>query len=150
MDHRQIMWSLCTQVKPFLFTQMPAKETDQFRKFRMNDWEIWTGKSAQANDVLTWEIGSPDDFWFHVDSFPGAHVRVFARDQEIPDHVKYRAAELALFYSKAPRGQFNTVTMTLAGDLTRDPTGVPGLVYLGHLRTTLEAAPFDPEIMTYV
>ncbi|MCB1042954.1 MAG: DUF814 domain-containing protein [Acidobacteria bacterium] len=68
-----------------------------------DDWEIWVGKTATANDRLSLKIGHPNDFWFHVAGMPGSHVvaRHPSRPVQCTREVKRLAAGYAAFFSKA-------------------------------------------------
>ena len=56
-------------------------------------YRVMVGRSAQANDDLTFGVGSPKDLWFHVAGHPGSHVvvRVPKGNDEVPFEVVERA-----------------------------------------------------------
>ena len=66
------------------------------------DWTLLVGGSAGDNDYLSTELAEPDDWWFHVDGVPGAHVLLRARpDQEPSRETLEQAAAVAAYHSKA-------------------------------------------------
>ncbi len=85
---------------------MPRKErTDanpDVKRFEAGGFEIAVGQSARANDRLTFRDAAPLDLWLHVAGMPGSHVVVAnPGGGEVPREVVKRAAELAVFHSKA-------------------------------------------------
>jgi predicted ribosome quality control (RQC) complex YloA/Tae2 family protein len=66
------------------------------------DWTLLVGTSDVANDKLSLEIASPDDWWFHADGVSGAHAVLCARAGEEPTRtILRRAAAIAAYHSKA-------------------------------------------------
>ena len=41
---------------------------------------IIVGSNATENDKVTFELGEPDDWWFHAQGSPGAHVLLKGQD----------------------------------------------------------------------
>ncbi len=46
----------------------------QFLSYKFDDFEIYIGKTAEQNNHLTNVFALPNDYWFHVQHGPGAHV----------------------------------------------------------------------------
>ncbi len=67
---------------------------------------ILVGKSAAKNDILTFEVANPEDFWFHAHRYPGSHVIVRNPEklEKLPKDVLVEAASFAAKYSRAGRG----------------------------------------------
>jgi predicted ribosome quality control (RQC) complex YloA/Tae2 family protein len=66
------------------------------------DWTLLVGGSAADNDYLSTELAEPDDWWFHVDGVPGAHVLLRARPEHEPARETLeQAAAVAAYHSKA-------------------------------------------------
>lgn len=66
------------------------------------DWTLLVGGSAADNDYLSIELAQPDDWWFHVDGVPGAHVLLRARENREPARETLeQAAAVAAYHSKA-------------------------------------------------
>jgi len=72
------------------------------KRVEFDGYTIYIGRTAEMNDILTFEISSPDDIWMHVSGVPGSHVVIKVKDKEIPPiDVIEHAAELAKQNSKA-------------------------------------------------
>jgi predicted ribosome quality control (RQC) complex YloA/Tae2 family protein len=88
---------------------------------------VLVGRGDAENDVLTFEVAEPEDFWLHVaGGVPGSHVVV--RNPEklaaLPAPVAEAAATLAFRHSKA-RGQGRVdVHLCRVADV-RKPRGAP-------------------------
>ena len=67
--------------------------------------KIFYGRNAVENDRVTFELGEPDDLWFHAQGVPGAHV--ILKGPATPECIRL-AANLALARSKG----YNKVDMT--------------------------------------
>jgi len=70
----------------------------------VDGFEVLIGRGDEENDVLTFEVAEPEDFWLHVGGgTAGSHVVV--RNPEkldtLPPAVVERAAALAAWHSKA-------------------------------------------------
>lgn len=103
---------------------------------------VLVGKTAEDNDVLTFRIGAPRDFWFHVAGESGSHVVV--RNPEgldrLPRETLRFAAGLAAGYSKARHGGRVAVHVATCGEVSK-PRGFPaGKVALGRYKS-VDVAP---------
>lgn len=70
----------------------------------MDGFEILVGKGARDNDRLAFRVARPTDLWLHAAGYSGSHVLVRAaegRTGHVPPDVVQRAAEHAIWYSKA-------------------------------------------------
>ena len=48
-----------------------------YRAVLVEGFEVLVGRGDEENDVLTFEIAAPEDFWLHVaGGVPGSHVVV--------------------------------------------------------------------------
>src|SRR5215472_13145894 len=67
---------------------------------------VLVGRTAEDNDLLTFRLASPRDFWLHVAGESGSHVVV--RNPEnldrLPRETAHFAAALAAGYSRASAG----------------------------------------------
>lgn len=108
------------------------------RRFVSPDgWTVLVGRSAEDNDVLTFDLGAPRDFWLHVSAESGSHVVV--RNPEgaarLPRDTLRFAATLAARYSKARRGGRVAVHVTTRAEVSK-PRGLPpGKVVLRRFET---------------
>ena len=73
-------------------------------RFEFEKAIVCAGLSAKGNRWLTFRFASPDDWWFHAQGVPGAHVIVrqtsALTDEEFEELAAF-CASLAVFYSKA-------------------------------------------------
>jgi predicted ribosome quality control (RQC) complex YloA/Tae2 family protein len=98
---------------------------------------ILIGRTAADNDILTFKLASPRDFWLHVSGESGSHVVVRNPDgrDTLPRETKQLAAALAAGYSKAQRGGRLAVHLARCRDVSK-PRGLPpGKVTLGRFET---------------
>ncbi len=80
-----------------------AIEKDElpFKVITVDGWQIWVGKNATNNDLLTQKYAKKDDLWLHARDVSGSHVIIrFQAGKVFPKNVINRAAEIAAFYSK--------------------------------------------------
>lgn len=87
---------------------------------------ILIGRTAADNDILTFKLASPKDFWLHVSGESGSHVVVRNPGglDALPRETKQLAAALAAGYSKARRGGRLAVHLTRCRDVSK-PRGLP-------------------------
>jgi len=103
-----------------------------FRSLMVEGFEVLIGKGDADNDALTFKVGAPLDFWFHVANVPGSHVVVRNPDKisELPRPVLERAAELAAFFSKARDAGKVEVHWCRVADVSKPRGFAPGKVML--------------------
>lgn len=117
------------------------------RRFVSPDgFTVLVGRTAEDNDLLTFKLGKPRDFWLHVAGSSGSHVVV--RNPEgvdrLPKETERFAASLAAGYSKAKRGGRVSVHLCRCEDV-RKPRGLPaGKVVLERFKN-VEAQPYLTE-----
>jgi len=107
---------------------------------------VLVGRTAEDNDVLTFRIGAPRDFWLHVAGESGSHVVV--RNPEgldrLPRETLRFAAGLAAGYSKARRGGRVAVHVATCAEISK-PRGLPpGKVALARFKS-VDAVPLRGE-----
>lgn len=70
----------------------------------VDDVTIWIGKNNLQNDHLTHKIAHSNDYWFHVNNAPGAHVVVSvprnSDDYVMSEKIIRLASNFAAYYSK--------------------------------------------------
>ncbi len=107
---------------------------------------VLVGRSAGDNDLLTFKLGRPPDFWLHVAGQSGSHVVVLNPEglERLPRATGRFAAGLAARHSKARRGGQVAVHVTTCGEV-RKPRGLPaGKVTLKKYRS-LKASPSEAD-----
>lgn len=116
---------------------MPRKPrpaaTPEVRSFAIDGYEVLVGQSARDNDRLTFEVADPQDVWLHVGGgTPGSHVVIRnPGGGEVPRTVVKRAAELAVFHSKAKAAKGKVEVHVCRACDVRKPRGAkPGSVQL--------------------
>ncbi len=107
---------------------------------------VLVGRGAADNDILTFKLASPKDFWFHVAGESGSHVVVRNPDGEsrLPRETARFAAALAAGYSKARRGGRTAVHWTTCRDVRKARGQAPGKVTLRR-SNTVHATPLRPD-----
>lgn len=103
-----------------------------FRRVEVDGYEVLVGKGARDNDRLTFRVARPRDWWLHAAGFAGSHVVVRVdEDGEAPRSVLERAAQLAVYHSKArDAGGKVAVHVCRAGDVRKPRGAPPGQVQL--------------------
>lgn len=83
----------------------PGRDSaDGFRVVQFGAFEILIGKGARDNDRLAFRVARPTDLWLHAAGYAGSHVLVRAvegKTDQVPTEVVQRAAEYAVWHSKA-------------------------------------------------
>lgn len=93
------------------------------------NWDILIGKSARDNDILTFKIARPNDFWFHAQNVPGSHVIVRNPNKRdsLPSEITKVAAGLAAFNSKDKSSKLVPVVYTKKKYVWKPKKSNPGI-----------------------
>ena len=99
--------------------------------------EIRVGRSARANDDLTFRHSAPDDIWLHARQAAGAHVilRWGNRKQNPPEAVLREAAIVAAEYSEAHSSGIVAVDWTRRKYVRKPRKSAPGAVTPDRVKT---------------
>ena len=89
---------------------------------------MYVGKNNIQNELVTFGIAGPDDYWFHANDIPGSHVIIKGDGREIPDRTFEEAGALAAHYSKAGSAPKVEIDYTLRRNLRRVHGAAPGFV----------------------
>lgn len=105
-------------------------EKKRMRVYELDEgWTVVVGKTDQDNDYLSLVFSEPNDYWFHVDGCPGAHVLLLHREGLEPKHQHLEtAAEIAAYHSKARKALKVGVSMARAGDVGKSKGSPAGQV----------------------
>ncbi len=77
------------------------KEVFPFKKFIFKEYEIWVGKNAQNNDLLTQKFAHKNDLWLHAKGVSGSHTIIKHKSgKEFTNEIITVAAQIAAYYSK--------------------------------------------------
>lgn len=118
----------------------PVPQPGVTRRKLGGEFELCAGSSACANEYVTFQLAGPEDLWFHVRDFPGAHVvlRRLRRGVPFPPQLIQEAAVEAARRSKAPPGRV-TVSYTERKHVRKIPGAPSGLVrFKGEQSTVVE------------
>lgn len=91
-------------------------------------FSVLVGRNAKGNDVLTSKVAKSRDVWLHAQGYPGSHVVIQAKNQDIPFETILFAAQLAAAYSKASDSDNVPVDYTLRKHVWKVKGGAPGAV----------------------
>jgi predicted ribosome quality control (RQC) complex YloA/Tae2 family protein len=98
-----------------------------YRTVVVDGFEVLVGRGDAENDLLTFEVAAPEDFWLHVaGGVAGSHVviRNPEKHEALPDEIVRRAAALAAWHSKARHAGRVEVHGCRVADV-RKPRGAP-------------------------
>ena len=122
-----------------------AKTAAGIREYRSPEgWRILVGKSGAGNDRLTGRIAAPEDYWFHVRDFPGAHVVLKGAGARPPEEAIRAAGAVAAWHSGARAEGMVDVAYTRRKYVRKVKGGPPGAVQLGE-SATVRVRPGVPE-----
>lgn len=107
-------------------SEKPEPTPDQlFKKTEYMGFEIWIGKNAKNNDLLTQKYAFKEDLWMHAKDVTGSHVLIkYQPGKNFPEPVIERAAGLAAYYSKLRTDTLCPVIYT-PKKYVRKPKGLP-------------------------
>jgi len=125
---------------------LPAKkrEVDQKKEPGINRFlsesqhVILVGKSAAANDHLTFQLLKGADVWLHVSHKAGSHVGIRVKSENgLDEETILDAANLAVYFSKArsDTGKVHEVVVTTRNCVHRIKGAPKGKVSLSKFRT---------------
>jgi predicted ribosome quality control (RQC) complex YloA/Tae2 family protein len=101
------------------------EEVFPFKRFSYEGFEIWVGKSAANNDLLTQKHAYKEDLWLHARGMPGSHVVLkYQAGKPFPKQVVEKAASLAAYYSNGKTESLCPVICT-PKKFVRKPKGLP-------------------------
>ncbi len=141
------------KIEKELPTEIPNQNLSQqdnihlpYYKFILGKWEILVGRGARDNDVLTFKIARPNDFWFHAQNVTGSHV-VLRNPQKLaslPKSIIEKTAGIAAFYCKAKHSGIVPVVYTLRKYVWKRKNSPPGRVSLKFEKSVI-VEPFNPK-----
>ena len=110
-----------------------ASKGKPYRAVDIEGFEVLVGRSAEDNDVLTFDVAQRGDFWLHVGGgTPGSHVVVKNPSglRELPAPVLEAAAALAAWHSKARHAARVDVHFCRVADVSKERGAPAGEVRL--------------------
>ncbi len=96
-----------------------------FRRMEIDGFEVWIGKNARSNDLLTQKYAYKEDLWLHARDVSGSHVVIkYKAGKPFPPQVIEKAAQLAAWHSKRRYETLCPVIYT-PKKYVRKPKGMP-------------------------
>lgn len=98
-------------------------------------FQVLVGKNNKENDLLTFQIASKTDYWFHTKDIPGSHVILLTKGQTPRAEDVYETASIAAYFSKG-RMSSNVPVDYVKVRYVKKPSGAkPGMVIFTHNST---------------
>jgi len=95
-----------------------TKPVPKYRTYTLEDgWQIFVGKTDEDNDLVSFQLATPKDYWFHISTLPGSHTLLRAPEGVTtpPDKAHIQAAAaVAAYFSKGRNAGLCTVDYCLA------------------------------------
>lgn len=112
------------------------------RTLVLDGFEILVGRNSRENDILTFQVAGPEDFWMHVADYSGSHVVVRnpGKEKSLPDNVLSKAAQLAAYFSQARNSSKVEVHYTRRKHVSKPRRAKAGLVKLSEF-TSIRVEP---------
>lgn len=118
------------QLKTFQPTKK-QQEVFPFKKFIYQSFEIWLGKNAANNDLLTQKYTHKNDLWLHAKGVSGSHTVIKHKAGKVfTNEVITYAAQLAAYYSKHKGNALAPVSYTLKKFVRKPKGSEPGQVII--------------------
>jgi predicted ribosome quality control (RQC) complex YloA/Tae2 family protein len=114
------------------------EESRPYRRYRTSGGlEVWVGKSAKANDRLTFGHARPDDVWLHARQVAGSHVVLRWKDAAgaPPARDLEEAASLAALFSRARTSAVVPVDWTRRKHVRKPRGAAAGAVLTQRVKT---------------
>lgn len=109
-----------------------------YHAFSYLGFDIWVGRNAQANDVLTLKYAHKNDLWLHAKDVAGSHVIIRHQPgRAFPAEVIERAAALAAYNSKRKTETLAVVAYTLKKFVRKRKGDPDGMVVVEQEKTIL-------------
>jgi predicted ribosome quality control (RQC) complex YloA/Tae2 family protein len=105
-----------------------SSKTAPLRVVTPEGFVIWVGRNSRQNEIVTFDKGSPEDWWLHARGVPGAHVIIKVDGRKVPESVFQRAAGLAAYYSAKRQEAKVEVDVTLRKHVRKIKGASPGMV----------------------
>lgn len=89
-------------IKYGLLAKEIVEQQTLFKKFRLSEHsELWVGKNAKNNDLLTFKHAKPNELWLHARGTSGSHCVLKTGGITAQPADIEKAAEIAAYYSSA-------------------------------------------------
>ena len=94
----------------------PAKPVENlpYLTRQVDGYEVWIGKNAKSNDLMTLKFAKKNDLWLHAKDVAGSHVVIKSKGSEhYPKDTIERVAQIAAWNSKRKHDTLCPVIYTL-------------------------------------
>lgn len=128
----------------------PKKSGDllkaKFKHYHIQQFDIYVGKGAATNDLLTFQFAKKEDIWLHAREQKGAHVIIRAgKGQSVPAEVLESAGQLAAAFAKRKGEAMTPVVYTRKKYVWKPRGAEPGQVNYKN-EALLMVEPIMPEL----
>ncbi|MEO0190903.1 MAG: NFACT RNA binding domain-containing protein, partial [candidate division WOR-3 bacterium] len=110
------------------------KKSLPFRRFILSSGSlVFVGKNAKSNMELTFKFARPDDYFFHIRGYEGAHTILrpaLKKGQNVRKEDIEKAAAIAAYFSKVKNQKNVPVSYTQIKYLKKSKKGKLGTVIL--------------------
>ena len=106
-----------------------------FQYITEDGFRVLAGHNNKENDLLTFKMAGPKDYWFHTKDIPGSHVIVFTDDRLLTEEAIFDAAAIAAYHSKGRASENVPVDYTQVRYVKKPAGAKPGMVIFTHNRT---------------
>ena len=112
----------------------PHTQKGRLRTYTLpGGWQVLVGRTDADNELLSFEVARPDDWWFHSRGMPGSHVILQGPPGADPDReTLHRAAAIAAYHSKARDAGVVAVSGTRVRDVSKPRGAQAGTVQIRH------------------
>lgn len=112
-------------------SQQNQKEPTPFMEYSISGFQVYVGKNAKNNDLLTQKFAKKDDLWLHARDVSGSHAIIRnPNGVNIPLHIIEKVAQVAAWYSKRKSDTFCPVIYTPKKYVRKPKGALPGQVLL--------------------
>lgn len=128
MDALKLLRKYRKEQEPFLAKGKSDKKSF-FKSFEIEGFQVWVGKNARNNDLLTQKHAYKEDLWLHAKDVSGSHVIVkYQAGKKFPKPVIEKAAQLAAYYSQRKTDSLCPVIYTPKKFVRKPKGAAPGAV----------------------
>jgi len=85
------------------FNESKKLDRPNYKKLDIDGFIVYQGKDAKANDYVTFELSSDEDYWFHAKGVPGSHVLIKVKDNIPTKEVIKKVAQISAKNSKSDK-----------------------------------------------
>ncbi len=105
-----------------------AKKSAPLHYRSCDGFDIYVGKNNFQNELVSFKLGTGNDWWFHAKGMPGSHVLVKNGGKEMSDAAFEEAGRLAAYYSKGRQAPKVEIDYTQKKNLRKPGGAKPGFV----------------------